>query len=258
MPSPDSAPRNLAADAEKLRALHVPGTPLPLANVWDPTVAQAVEAGGLPAIATASAAVAPVNGFEDHGYMPPDVAQAAIARIAGAVSCPVTADFEDGYGLPPREIAERLIAAGACGLNLEDGDNHGEGLVDAAAQAERIAGVRQAGEELGVRLVINARVDVHMKGGTPAEGLDRARRYIAAGADCIYPIFLADPAVIRDYVALGNVNLLGRPGGLTFREMAELGVARISLGPQLHRAMLARMTQAAEAFGRLDDAALWS
>lgn len=255
MPSPS---RNVAADADKFRALHVPGTPLPLANVWDPTFAQAVEAGGLPAIATASAAVAPVNGFEDHGHMPPEVAFAAIARIAAAVSCPVTADFEDGYGLPPREIAERLIAAGACGLNIEDSDHRSEALVDPSAQADRIAGIRQAGKELGVRLVINARVDVHMKGGAPAEGLDRARRYLAAGADCIYPIFLADPAVIRDYVALGNVNLLGRPGTLSFKEMAELGVARISLGPQLHRAMLARMTQAAEAFGRRDDAAVWS
>jgi 2-methylisocitrate lyase-like PEP mutase family enzyme len=252
-----SSSRNLAADADKLRALHVPGMPLLLANVWDPTVAQAVEAGGLPAIATASAAVAPVNGFEDHGHMPPEVALAAIARITAAVSCPVTADFEDGYGLPPREIAERLIAAGACGLNIEDSDNRGDGLIDAALQAERIAGIRQAGAELGVNLVINARVDVHLKHGKPAEGLDRARRYLEAGANCIYPIFLADPAVIRDYAALGNVNLLGRPGGLTFKEMADLGVARISLGPLLHKAMLERMRKAAEAFARFDDAAVW-
>lgn len=252
------AARNLAADAEKLRALHVPGTPLALANVWDPTVAQAVELGGLPAIATASAAVAPVNGFEDHGHMPPDVAFAAVARIAAAVSCPVTADLEDGYGLPPRELVERMLAAGACGLNLEDGNNHGDGLIDAALQAERIAGIRQAGADLGVRIVINARVDVHMKQGTPAEGLERARRYLAAGADCIYPIFVADPAVIRDYVALGNVNLLGLPSGLSFKEMADLGVARISLGPLLHKAMLERMRKAAEGFAQLDDAAVWA
>lgn len=253
-----SSQRNLAADADKLRALHVPGAPLMLANVWDPTVAQAVEGAGLPAIATASAAVAPVNGYEDHGHMPPDVAFAAVARIATAVSCPVTADLEDGYGLAPREIVERLLAAGACGLNLEDSDHRGDGLVDPTVQAERIAGIRQAGDALGVRVVINARVDVHMKQGTPATGLERARRYLEAGADCIYPIFLADPAVVRDYVALGCVNLLGLPGGLAFREMAELGVARISLGPLLHRAMIERTRKAAEAFARLDDAAVWA
>jgi 2-methylisocitrate lyase-like PEP mutase family enzyme len=249
-----SSSRNLAADADKLRALHVPGTPLLLANVWDPTFAQAVEAGGLPAIATASAAVAPVNGFEDHGHLPPDVAFAAVARIAAAVSCPVTADIEDGYGLRPRELVERLLAAGGCGLNLEDSDNRGDGLVDAAAQADRISGIREAGRDLGVEVVINARVDVHMKQGTPAEGLERARLYRQAGADCIYPIFLADPAVIRDYVAMGPVNLLALPGGLSLRDMAGLGAARISVGPLLHRAMLERARKAAESFARFDDA----
>lgn len=258
MPSSDKAPRNLAADAAALRALHVPGTPLTLANVWDPTVAQAVEAAGMPAIASASAAVAPVNGCEDHGHMPPDTAFAALARIAAAVSCPVTADLEDGYGLPPREIVARMLAAGACGLNIEDTDHASDGLVDPSRQAERIAGLRQAGWELGVEIVINARVDVHMKQGEAAAGLERARLYREAGADCIYPIFLADPAVIRDYVAIGPVNLLGTPGGLSFAAMAELGVARISLGPLLHRAMLARVQKAAEAFARLDDAGVWA
>ncbi|MCW1429893.1 isocitrate lyase/PEP mutase family protein [Novosphingobium sp. JCM 18896] len=253
----DKPSRDLAADAERLRALHVPGTPLLLANAWDPTVAQAVEAAGMPAVATASAVVAPVAGYEDHGHMPPDVAFAAIARIAAAVSCPVTADLEDGYGLPARELVERLLAAGACGLNLEDSDHRGGGLVDAAVQADRIAAIRQAGEDLGVRVVINARVDVHMQQGEAAEGLERARLYRAAGADCIYPIFLADPALVREHVALGPVNLLAHPGGMALAEIAELGVARISVGPLLHRAMIARVRQAAEAMANMNDTGLW-
>lgn len=258
-PAPKTiAARDLSTEAERLRALHVPGTPLLLANAWDPTVAQAVAAGGLPAIATASAAMAPVNGYEDHGHIPPDVAFAAIARIAAAVACPVTADLEDGYGLPARELVERLLAAGACGLNIEDSDHRGGGLIDAAAQADRIAAIREAGWERGVRVVINARVDVHMQQGAVADGLERARRYREAGADCIYPIFLGDPAAIRDYVAQGPVNLLARPGGLMLAEMAALGVARVSLGPLLHRAMLERVREAAEALARFDDAALWA
>jgi 2-methylisocitrate lyase-like PEP mutase family enzyme len=248
--------RDLAADAGALRALHIPGTPLLLANVWDPTSAQAV-AASMPAIATASAAMAPVNGQEDHGKMPPDVAFAAIGRIAAAVSCPVTADIEDGYGLPPREIVERLLAAGACGMNIEDSDYRSDGLVEPAAQADRIAGIRQAAHERGVAVVINARVDGHMRGEAAAACLERARLYFEAGADCVYPIFLADPAVVRDYVALGPVNLLGRPGELSLRDMAALGVARVSLGPLLHRATLEQLKKAAEAFARLDDEALW-
>jgi 2-methylisocitrate lyase-like PEP mutase family enzyme len=254
---PTDPQRDLAADAETLRALHVPGTPLLLANVWDPTAAQAVEASGFPAIATASAAMAPVGGYEDHGKMPPDAAFAAVGRIAAAVSCPVTADLEDGYGLPPREIVERMLAAGACGLNLEDSDYASDGLVEAQVQADRIAGIRQAASERGVGVVINARVDGHMRGDPAAAGLERARLYFEAGADCVYPIFLADPAIIRDYVALGPVNLLGRPGELSLRDMAALGAARISLGPLLHRAMIEHLKKAAEAFARLDDEALW-
>jgi 2-methylisocitrate lyase-like PEP mutase family enzyme len=258
MPSSTPAARDLAAEARKLRALHVPGKPLLLANVWDPTTAQAIEAAGLPAIATASAAVAPVNGYEDHGVMPPDVAFAALGRIAAAVSCPVTADLEDGYGLPPRAIVERMLAAGACGLNIEDTDHRSNALADPSAQAERIAGIRQAGSEMGVEIVINARVDVHLRDGPPADGLERARRYLAAGADCIYPILLTDAAVIRDYVGLGPVNLLCRPGGLRLKDIVALGAARISLGPSLHRVLLAHLGKAAEAFARLDDEALWA
>jgi 2-methylisocitrate lyase-like PEP mutase family enzyme len=256
MPSSPAVHRNLAADAETLRALHVPGTPLMLANVWDAPSALAVAAAGLPAIATASAAIAPVNGYEDHGKLPPDVAFAALARIAAAVSCPVTADLEDGYGLPPRELVERMLAAGACGLNIEDSDHASGGLVDAAAQAERIAGIRAAGEALGVRAVINARVDTYIRQGPHADGLARAGLYREAGADCVYPIFLSDPAQVREHVAMGPVNLLGGVGELTIGDMAGLGVARISLGPRLHRATLDHVRKAAEAFARREDAAL--
>jgi 2-methylisocitrate lyase-like PEP mutase family enzyme len=237
--------------------LHLSGTPLLLANVWDPTSAQAVEAAGLPAIATASAAVAPVNGFEDYGHMPAEVAFAAVARIAAAVARPVTADLEDGYGLMPRELVERMLAAGACGLNIEDSDHRTGSLLDASEQAGRIAGIRRAGEDMGVRVVINARVDVYLRKGAHAEGIERARLYRKAGADSIYPIFLADPVMIREHVAMGPVNLLVRPDGLSLRDMSVLGVARISLGPQLHRILVERLRTAAQALARLDDAGLW-
>jgi 2-methylisocitrate lyase-like PEP mutase family enzyme len=250
--------RDLAAAAARLRALHIPGKPLLLANVWDPTSARVVEAAGLPAIATASAAVAPVNGYEDHGGMPPDLAFAAAAHIAAAVSCPVTADLEDGYGLAPHPIVERMLVAGLCGLNIEDTDPRTDTLVDPCVQAKRIAGIRQAGNERGVDVVINARVDVYVRQGKHAEGLERARLYREAGADCIYPIFLADPAPVREHVAMGPVNLLGRKNGFSLKEMAELGVARVSLGPQLHRMLRERLGIAAAALARFDDAALWA
>jgi 2-methylisocitrate lyase-like PEP mutase family enzyme len=245
--------RDVSADAEKLRKLHVPGDPLLLANVWDPTSARVVESAGMRAIATASNALAPVNGYEDHGHLPIDVAFGALRRIADAVSLPVTADLEDGYGLSPEEFVDRLANAGACGANLEDTDHRAGALVDADRQAERIASVKAAARARGFDAVINARVDVHLHKGTVEEGLKRARKYFDAGADCVYPIFLSDASAIREYVALGPTNILYGPETMALREFAELGVARISVASFLLRLLLKRLEVAAGALLRYDD-----
>ena len=244
---------DVAADAGKLRKLHVPGDPLILANVWDPPSALVVESAGMRAIATASNALAPVNGYEDHGHLPVDVAFDALRRIADAVKLPVTADLEDGYGLSPEEFVERLIAAGACGANLEDTDQRVGALVDADLQAERIAAIKAAARARGFDAVINARVDVHYHKGLVEDGLKRARKYFDAGADCVYPIFLSDSSAVREYVALGPTNILYSPGALPLRELAGLGVARISVASFLLRLLLKRLEAAAGALLRYED-----
>jgi len=249
---------DVVADAVKLRALHVPGDPLLLANIWDPATARVVESAGMHAIATASAALAPVNGYEDHGRLPPDVAFGALRRIAAAVTLPVTADLEDGYGLSAGEFVDRLMDAGACGANLEDTDHRTGSLVDPDTQAQRIAAIKAAARARGFNPVINARVDVHLKKGTLEQGLARARKYFEAGADCVYPIILSDAASIREYVALGPTNILYRPDSTALAELARLGVARISVGPSLFRLLLKRLENAVDAFRRFDDKAMWS
>ena len=254
-----SGRHDVAADAEKLRKLHVPGDPLVLANVWDPTSARVVESAGMRAIATASNALAPVNGFEDHGHLPPDVAFGALRRITDAVMLPVTADLEDGYGLSPEEFVDRLANAGACGANLEDTDHRiGGALVDADRQAERIASIKAAARARGFDPVINARVDVHIHKGPIAEGLRRARKYFDSGADCVYPIFEFDVSAIREYVALGPTNILYGPESIAPREFAKLGVARISVGPHLFWHMLKRFEVAVDALRRFDDKGIWT
>jgi len=250
----DVSRRDLAAEAETLRRLHRRGAPLLLANVWDPPSARVAETVGLAAVATASAALAPVNGYEDHGGLPPDVAFGALGRIARSVSLPVTADLEDGYGLPAEDLVDRLLRAGACGLNLEDSDHGGGGaLVDPGRQAEYIRAVKAAGRARGVDVVLNARVDVFLQGGAVADGLERARRYIEAGADCVYPIFLADLGAIGEFAALGPTNVLWRPGAPRLADLASAGAARISVGPVLFRLMLQRLETAMAAFRNLDD-----
>src|SRR6266542_2163095 len=235
----------LTERAKELAALHRGERPLLLPNAWDAASAQVLEGAGFPAIATSSSAVAGSLGYPDG--------EAALARIAAVSSVPVTADLEAGYGLPPVEIVERLLEAGAVGCNLEDSDNRSGGLVDPGRQAERLAEVRAAAEVAGVGLVINARVDVYLhQVGTPgqrlAEALRRARQYLEAGADCVFPILVSDEESIAELVrdAGGPVNVLYQPGTPSLRRLAELGVARISFGGGLHRATEALLQRLAE------------
>ncbi|MEU0569724.1 isocitrate lyase/phosphoenolpyruvate mutase family protein [Nonomuraea sp. NPDC005983] len=222
--------------AAVLRALHVPGAPLVLPNVWDAASARAVLEAGFPVVATGSAAVARVLGYDDGEATPVAEMMAAVARIARAVDVPVTADVERGYGLAPAELAERLAATGAVGCNLEDSDPRTDELVEPEKQAAFLAEVRAAA---GPGLVINARVDTYLHGdGTRKAAVERARLYLDAGADCVYPIWLSDEGEIGALVEEvgGPVNILFRPGAPLPGRLAELGVARVSYGHGLHRA----------------------
>ncbi|MEV4259373.1 isocitrate lyase/phosphoenolpyruvate mutase family protein [Spirillospora sp. NPDC049652] len=236
--------------AVRLRELHRPGDPLILPNVWDAASARVVADAGYPALATASAAVSAVLGYEDHQGAPADEMFAAAARIVRAAGdLPVTVDAEAGYGLPAAELVERLAEAGAVGCNLEDTDlAAGGGLKDASAQAEYLAAVREAARAAGTDLVVNARVDVFLgkAEATPDDidaALDRGRRYLEAGADAVYPILVRDEAAIGTLAKElpGPVNILCLPG-LTVGRLAELGVARISWGPRAHHHAMAALT----------------
>ena len=237
-----------AEQAEHLRRLHHGPDLLVLANAWDAATAQAVQDAGFPAVATTSAGVAAALGERDDDTMPADLAFAAVGRIAAAVDVPVTADLEAGYRLPADELAERLLAAGAVGCNLEDSDHHGSGvLVDAESHAERIAALKAAAQARGVDIVVNARTDAFLhRAGTPeeqrAESVRRGGLYLQAGADCVYPIGAADEPVIAALVEAlpGPVNIWWRGSGLPLHTLARLGVRRVSLGSGLfHTAMQA-------------------
>src|SRR6266550_22312 len=109
----------LVAQAEVLRELHRPGVPLMLPNAWNATTAKTVEAAGFPAVATTSSAISESLGYEDGQRTPPEEMFAAVGRISDAVDVPVTADLEAGYGLEAAELVQRMLAAGAVGLNFE-------------------------------------------------------------------------------------------------------------------------------------------
>lgn len=251
-----------AEHAATLRALHLGERPLVLPNAWDADSARAVERAGFPVVATGSAAVAATLGYEDHEAAPVDEMFAAAARIAAAVSVPVTVDAEAGYGLRPAELVDRLIAAGAHGCNLEDTDHRDGGLIDPGALAEYLAAVRAAARARGADLVINARVDVFVQGSEGdrvGEALRRGRRYFEAGADCVYPILARGEDTVAELVRGigGPVNILYLPsdyaGALNLARLADLGVARISFGPGLHRAVQAAHARMLERIAAEED-----
>jgi 2-methylisocitrate lyase-like PEP mutase family enzyme len=223
--------------AEKLRKLHIPGNPLVLPNAWDAASARMVEDAGFAAVATSSAATAATLGYDDGEAAPVAEVLAAATRIARAVSVPVTVDFERGYRLPPAELVERFAATGAVGLNLEDSNPSTGEMIDPSEQADFLAAVRSAAVSLDVDLVINARIDSFLRG----EGSDqltstitRATQYLAAGADCIYPIAVRDPAAIQALVA-GIQGPINTGPTQNIQSLAALDVARISYGPSLQR-----------------------
>jgi 2-methylisocitrate lyase-like PEP mutase family enzyme len=231
--------------ATRLRDLHVPGTPVVLPNAWDAASARMVEEAGFPAVATSSFATATILGYDDGESAPVDDVLAAATRIARAVAVPVTVDFERGYRLAPAELVERFTATGAVGLNLEDSDPATGAMVDPGQQADFLAAVRAAA---GTDLVINARVDTFIRNaGSPAEqvrsAIDRANRYLAAGADCVYPIGTGDPDVIQALVKeiSGPVNVSYGQGDRSVAELAGLGVARITFGPMLQRHLYSKL-----------------
>jgi 2-methylisocitrate lyase-like PEP mutase family enzyme len=237
--------------AAGLRALHVPGDPLVLPNAWDAASARIVEEAGFPVVATSSNATAAVLGYDDGEAAPVEEVLAASARIVRAVSLPVTVDFERGYRLAPAELVERFAATGAAGLNLEDSDPPTGRMIGADEQADFLAAVRAAAVAAGVDLVINARTDSFLRQAGPGEeqlagSIDRGARYLAAGADCVYPIAAADPDVIRALVESipGPVNIGYGPGKQSLSELAALGAARVSFGPALQRHLYNRFGSA--------------
>ncbi|MFF8711951.1 isocitrate lyase/phosphoenolpyruvate mutase family protein [Streptomyces sp. NPDC015184] len=237
--------------ASVLRALHhdrTPGDPLVLPGPWDAASARAFADAGFPALATPSAGIAASLGHED-GATPAAEMFAAVARIVRAVpaSVPVSADVEAGYGLAPKELVERLLESGAVGCNLEDSVDGT--LVGAERQADRIAAVREAAGDL---LFVNARVDTYVHGSPDtadpeAETVRRALLYVAAGADCVYPILAPPEALPRLAASVpGPLNALALPDGPAPRRLGELGATRITFGPGLQRRALAAVREIAQ------------
>ena len=225
---------------ELFRKLHHGPRILVLANASDAAAARIVEQTGFPALATSSAGVAFSLGYPDGERIPPVEMLAAVGRIVRAVSIPVSADVESGYG-DPVATARALVDAGAVGMNLEDVIHAGPAaLVDMDAQVRIIEKIRSASE-----LVINARTDIYLKSvGDPStrfeRTVERCNAYLKAGADCAFVPGVRDAETIAKLTQAieGPVNILGTGGVPPIAELERLGVARVSVGSGPMRAAM--------------------
>ena len=246
---------DLQSRCDLLRSLHRAGAPLLLPNAWDVATARAVVAAGFPVVATTSVGVAAMLGYDDH-EAPGDEMLAAAGGIARGVDVPVTVDAEAGYDMEPAELVAALRSAGAAGCNLEDTDHAAGSLRDPDAQAGWLRAVRQAAADDAYPLVINARVDTFfgpmLAGAGPGtqeelmpDALRRAKAYVEAGVDCVYPIGLWETDPLRRFMAEASapVNIVRLPQAPSIAELAALGVARVSWGPLLYWDAMARFTE---------------
>lgn len=232
--------------AQLFRSLHHNGHVLALPNAWDVVSARVIEDAGAAAIATTSAGVAWSLGAADGNRLDRDRALDLVARVVAAVKVPVTADIESGFAHTADGLAatiQGILAAGAVGVNLEDGVPDGPApLRPVAEQAERIAAARRAADAAGVPLFINARTDGYLRGaGVLSDTLARAEAYLAAGADGIFVPGVTDaPTVATLAKAIdAPLNVLAGPGAPSVAELGELGVARVSIGSSLAAAAYA-------------------
>jgi 2-methylisocitrate lyase-like PEP mutase family enzyme len=235
-------------------ALHVPGEPVVLYNIWDVGSALAVVAAGAKALATGSHPVADANGWPDGEQVPIAFALDNAARIVGAVDVPLTVDFEGAYSTEPEIGAQNvalLARTGSVGCNFEDQVIGGEGVHPLPLQAKRVAAIRKA---VGDDFFINARTDLFLKvkehdAALLDEVIARGKAFADAGASGFFVPRLSDPRQVERVVNAVPLplNLIAFPGAPSKAEWASAGVARISHGPFPHKALMKQLEDAARA-----------
>ncbi len=244
---------NLAEKTDELLRLHTDPELLVVVNVWDVMTAKIVAGQpGCTAIATASYSIAAAHGYPDGEHIPLDLMLAAVGRIAAAVDLPVSADLEAGYG-DAGETVRRAIGVGVVGANIED---EMRPLAEAVAAVEAVVA---AGAREGVPFVLNARTDAFLRAGDRpvddviADAIERGRAFLAAGAACVFvPGLLDEPTVVRLVEGIGErrISVLHLPGSVPQARLAELGVARVSFGGGIQRAVMPSLaTLAADLLG---------
>jgi 2-methylisocitrate lyase-like PEP mutase family enzyme len=248
------------------RAQHLSGKLVILPNIWDVVGAKLMQVIGYPSVATASVATAMANGYSDGQKIPFQQLLNIVKNISEAVTIPLTVDIERGFAGNLAQLKENirlLIMHGAVGINIEDSLPEHSGFESIEYQCRKIEAIREAGILFGVPIFINARTDIFLLKVTDRameQATERARAYKSAGADCIYPITIGSYEDISRFSEATsmpvNVNLHTSISDI--RKLESIGVARISLGPQLLNHALSTMKQVSEDLLKFDSATFFS
>lgn len=229
--------------AKQFYDLHHSKDILILPNIWDPLGAKLLEDVGYAAVATASAAIAFSNGYDDGENIPFEDVLRILKKIVDSVNIPITADIESGFAETDGELKkhiQQLLETGIAGINFEDSDKKTNELLPVEMQCQRIQVIKKAAQEMNTSIFINARTDVYIRGKgfeTPASKLEetikRGKAYKSAGADCFFPITVRDEKEIKNIVEQVRmpINILLIPGVPGLDILHKMGVRRISLGP---------------------------
>ena len=244
-----------AEKAELFRKLHDRKSVLVLPNAWDVPSARVFEDEGFPAVATSSAGMLVSLGYPDGEGIPRRVFVSAVARVARALSVPLSADVVGGFGGSPEGVAKSVnavVKAGAVGINIEDFVHEAKKLLPVDKQVARLRALVRL-QRSGVPFVINARTDAlrFAPGDEDArleEAIRRATAYRDIGADCVYPMGLTDAQSISRFVKALDfpTNVMVRKGLPTVPELKRLGVARVSFGPSASYAAMGLLRRASK------------
>lgn len=236
---------------DEFLALHRPGEPLVIPNPWDIGSARILAAAGFAALATTSSGNAATRGLPD-GALTRAQALSHAAEIVAATPLPVSADLENGFAHEPVDVAHTIdlaLAAGLAGCSIEDASRErDEPIYENALAVDRVRAAAEAAHAGPRRLVLTARAENYLYGHADLAGtIARLQAFADAGADVLYAPGLSDAGEIAEVVRAVdrpvNVLLLGR--GPSVAELAQLGVARVSVGGALAYVAYGALAEAA-------------
>jgi len=243
MPDAASAGARLRAAVEAERPLQVVGT----VNAYSALLAGRA---GFRAIYLSGAGVANASfGLPDLGITSLNDVCEDVRRIASVTSVPLLVDADTGWGAAFNiaRASRDLIRSGAAGMHLEDqvqqkrcGHRPGKALVTAAEMVDRIKAAVDARTDPG--FVLMARTDAHAVEGQAA-AVERAQRYVEAGADMIFAEALTTLDEYREFTSavqvpvLANITEFGKTPLFTTRELGGAGVRLVLYPLSAFRAM---------------------